>query len=365
MRSGSHSPTADFLAGVQAGPPRTSPPGAFLLGLSKSLRQVKYRMGRRLRPAGKRALRSALPFSLLLAGCVTGGVALAPPALANGLQLDSRIVWNGDLPGFGAYSALAVTGGGTAFLTVSDKGRWVRGRLVRDADGRLAAAEATADGPLRDPDGAPVGRYDVDAESLAFDAAGRTLVAFEANHRVWAYADLAGSAAPLPGSPILDRLQNNSGLEAIFTGPDGTLHGIPERSGELDRPFPVYRLGPGGWSTVFTLPRRPPYLVTGADLGPDGRLYLLERHWNGFLSFAARIRSFRYTARGLSDERTEWEGALGSVDNLEGISTWRDGAGVLRVTVISDDNRMALQRTLILEFRRAILSAPRPRPRPG
>ena len=301
----------------------------------------------------------------LFAGRLLALLAIAAaPARAGGLELDSRFVWRADLPDFGAYSALAVSDAGTSFVTVSDKGNWVRGQLIRDPAGRLIGAEATASGPLRDPNGAAVANYDFDAESLALDNAGRMLVSFEANHRVWAYADLAGPATPLPGGPILDRLQGNSGLEAIFTTHDGTLHAIPERSGKLDRPFPVYRLGPKGWDTAFTLPRRPPHLVTGADMGPDGRLYLLERHWNGFLSFSARIRSFRYTPRGLVDERTEWEGPLGSVDNLEGISAWVDSTGALRVTVISDDNRMVLQKTEMLEFRRASLSAPRPRPRP-
>lgn len=316
-------------------------------------------------PSGvPRRTRRLLPSTRLLASCLTACLALASPALANGLELDARIVWRASLPDFGAYSGLAVTDGGAGFVTVSDTGHWVRGRLDRDAAGRLTGARAIAHGPLRDPQGAPVARYDVDAEGLAFDRSGRALVSFEANHRVWAYDDLAGPATPLPGSPILRGLQNNSGLEALFTSPDGTVHAIPERSGELDRPFPVYRLGAQGWDTAFTLPRRPPHLVTGADMGPDGRLYVLERHWNNWLSFAGRIRSFRYSPRGLSDERIEWNGPLGSVDNLEGISAWADDTGALRVTVISDDNRMILQRTEILEFRRASLSAPRPRPRP-
>ena len=35
---------------------------------------------------------------------------------------------------------------------------------------------------------------------------------------------------------------------------------------------------------------------------------------------------------------------------MEGISVWRDAAGRTRVTLISDDNFFALQRTVIVEY---------------
>lgn len=87
------------------------------------------------------------------------------------------------------------------------------------------------------------------------------------------------------------------------------------------------------------------------DFGPDGRLYLLERALRG-LFFATRVRRFEIAegARVVSEE-TLLETAAGTHDNLEGISVWRDGAGDIRITMISDDNFRFLQRTEIVEYR--------------
>ncbi|NNU81586.1 esterase-like activity of phytase family protein [Halovulum dunhuangense] len=289
----------------------------------------------------------------LAAGCADAQP--APPALVQ----EAAITWRAGDRAVASLSGLALDPDGNRFVAVNDKGFFVTGQLER-TEGRLTGVSLLASGPLLDPRGASVRRYDVDAEGVTLGPDGRLHISFEANHRVWAYADLAGPADPLPIPAAFRALQNNSGLEALFTGPDGAIHAIPERSGELDRPFPVYRFDGTRWDVAFTVPRRPPHLVTGADLGPDGRLYLLERHWNGLLSFSSRIRSFRINPDGLRDELILLESPLGTYDNLEGISVWRDPQGRIRVTVISDDNNSILQRTEIVEFR---LDAPQP-PRP-
>ena len=218
-------------------------------------------------------------------------------------------------------------------------------------EGRLSGVEVTSHGPLLDLRGQPVRRRDIDAEGLTRGADGTLYVSFEANHRVWAYADIAGPARALPRHIEAARLQNNSSLEALFTGPDGALHTIPERSGKLDRPFPVHRLKDGAWSIPFALPRSGPYLVTGADLGPDGRLYVVERDYRRFQGFAIRIRRFAFGAAGVSDEETLLEAGPGTYDNLEGIAAWRAPDGGIRLTLISDDNNNFFQRTQIVEFR--------------
>jgi len=41
---------------------------------------------------------------------------------------------------------------------------------------------------------------------------------------------------------------------------------------------------------------------------------------------------------------------LGEFDNLEGMSLWRDADGDIRVTLVSDDNFLPVQRTEIVEF---------------
>ncbi|WP_157966217.1 esterase-like activity of phytase family protein [Oceanibium sediminis] len=290
--------------------------------------------------------------------------ALAAPAQAGpDLVEDARIAWRAP-GGIGSFSGLALSADGTRIITVSDKGSYVTATLERGEDGTLSAVRADAYGPLLDPRGAPVQRYDVDAEGLAVGPDGELFVSFEANHRVWAYTALDQPARALPVPAAFRALQNNSGLEALFTGPDGALYTMPERSGELARPYPVYRYDGAEWSTAFSLPRRPPHLMSGADLGPDGRLYVVERHWNGFLSFSTRIRRFNVTPGGLSGEETLLESRLGLYDNLEGIATWRDPQGRTRLLLISDDNESFLQATELVEFIVEEPTPPRPQVRP-
>ncbi|MBL4807550.1 MAG: esterase-like activity of phytase family protein, partial [Rhodobacteraceae bacterium] len=115
----------------------------------------------------------------------------------------------------------------------------------------------------------------------------------------------------------------------------------------------VYRFRNNVWDRLLEVPRRPPFLVVGADVF-DGKLYVLERHLGGLSGFSTRIRRFS-----LEDTLTNEEVLLltraGDYDNLEGISVWRDDAGVIRTTLISDDNFNFFQQTQIAEF---VLIAP-------
>jgi hypothetical protein len=141
-------------------------------------------------------------------------------------------------------------------------------------------------------------------------------------------------------------MQTNASLEALAIDSDGTLYTIPERSGGATQPFPVFRLRNGIWDQPFSIPRRGAFLVTGADIGPDGQLYVLERDFLG-IGFRSRVRRFDLTG---GNEQILLETRLRQHDNLEGISIWQDDQGV-RMTLISDDNYRAFQRTEIVEYR--------------
>lgn len=253
-----------------------------------------------------------------------------------------------DDPRFGGLSALEVGPDGRAFVALTDRGTRLDGRFRRKSD-RIAAIEITGIRDLRNDRGAGLGRYETDAEGLAIRRDGRVLVSFESIHRVWAYLGPDAAAAWLPRHPAFKRLQNNSGLEALAVDRRDRLYAIPERSGQWTRPFPVYRYDGGSWSVPFTLPRRDKFLVVGADFGPDDRLYVLERHFTGF-GFRSRVRSFAVTGTGLRDEQRLLTTATGTHDNLEGLAVWRDSAGRIRLTMVSDDNFRAFQKTEIVEY---------------
>ncbi|MEM9643099.1 MAG: esterase-like activity of phytase family protein [Pseudomonadota bacterium] len=273
------------------------------------------------------------------------------------------VVWSEPEAEFGGFSGLTLSDDGTHFVAVTDRGHFATGRLTRK-NGQISAVILDSLAPVLDTQGQPVTRFDVDAEALTRGPDGSLYVSFEANHRVWAYTDVAAPARQVPIAKDFRGLQNNSGLEAMFTGPDGAIYALPERSGKLSRPFPVYRFDGTDWHVAFTLPRRPPHLPTGADLGPDGRLYLLERDFRGLRGFASRIRSFAITPSGLGDEQLHVDSRLGAHDNLEGISVWRDSVGQIRLTTLSDDNMNFFQRTEWVEFTLPLRIPMRPRVRP-
>ena len=257
--------------------------------------------------------------------------------------------WHMDDPHFGGFSGLEVSADGTRFTAISDHGYHTRGRLIRRGD-VLTGVEAGPILPLLDPNGLPLTRTRIDAEGLAIQADGREFVSFERFQRVWAYPAPDGPAARLPRHPDFEHLLSNASLEAIAIDDRGWLYTLPERSGAMTRPFPVYRFRGEQWDKTLSIPRSGNFLAVGADFGPDGRLYVLERAYNIF-GFRARLRRWVVTETGASDEETLIETATGTHDNLEGVSIWRDADGDLRATLVSDDNFNPLQRSELVEYR--------------
>jgi hypothetical protein len=282
---------------------------------------------------------------LALAFAAGPAAAAGPPTLV----LDAQVTWRDPDPRFGGFSGIEVLEDGRALVAISDRGSWARAEMVRDG-ARLTAVRTTGIGPLRAISGDGLRETEADAEGLARDAEGNLYVSFEVFHRIRRYRDIDGPAEDIAPHPDFRRLQRNSALEALAIDAAGAIYAIPERSGAWERPFPVYRLANGRWDRELELRRDGTFLVAGADFGPDGRLYLLERDFRWFGGFSTRIRRFRLGPAGFDDEVTLLETGFGETDNLEGISVWRDQAGRIRVSLISDDNFLALQRTVVVEY---------------
>jgi hypothetical protein len=255
-----------------------------------------------------------------------------------------------DDPLFGGFSAIEMTDDGSAFTSISDRGSFVRGLITRDPDGHITAIDTGPVQRLKGLGQAPLTARRTDSEGLAIAPDGTAFVSFEGVARVLRYADLAGSAENLPDHPDFANMQRNSSLEALAIGPDGTLYTLPERSGKTDRPFPVYRFRNGIWDQPFAIPRRGEFLAVGADFGPDGRFYLLERKLEGLAGFASRVRSFDLGENTIGDERTELETVPGQHANLEGLSVWTDEQGRIRLTMVADDNFKFFLTTEIVEY---------------
>lgn len=284
-----------------------------------------------------------------LAACVAL-VSLAACAAEVGSRAEfvSRIDWPASAHHLGGFSGLEVAADGIAFAAISDRGALVRGRLIRQ-DGRLVAVEQDAPEALTDARGLPLTGARTDAEGLALADDGRLFVSFEGFHRVVAY-DPPLHATTLDRPRAFDGLLGNSGFEALAIDGQGRLYTLPERSGRLTRPYPVWRYDRGAWTQPFSISRSGGFVPVGADFGPDGRLYLLEREFTG-LAFRTRIRRFALTEDRVVSEETLLETPPHRHGNLEGIAAWRDATGAIRLTLLSDDNFRSFQRSEFVEYR--------------
>ena len=287
-------------------------------------------------------MRRVLFAAALLAGCGQAfGQTMSP-----GVTQVGRFVWTNDDPQFGGMSGLEISDDGDRFFAISDRGTLWTGSIGRSGNA-ITAMTPDLITVLHVSDGTPVGDGTGDSEGLALAPDGTLYVSFEGLARVAAYPIATGPATRLPRHPDFAAMQGNAALEALAIGPNGALYTMPERSGRSTRPFPVYRYQDGAWTIPFQIPRDGAFLPVGADIGPDNRLYILERDFTG-IGFRSRVLRVELTGAGIE---TLLQTRTGLHDNLEGISVWRDRTGAIRMTLIADDNFKFFQSTEVVEYR--------------
>lgn len=274
-----------------------------------------------------------------MGACVLGGAAMAERA-----EFHSRLQWDIKKKWFGGFSGLEISADGTRFTVMTDRAVLAHGEITRRR-GKLSALSVKTWDNLRNKADKRLRHKDADGEGLAKGADGRLFASFEGNHRV---AHIQGRRQHrILAQHAFAKLPVNGGIEALAIDKTGMLFAIPET--KKQNPPRVYRLINGRWDPTMRYPMKGPFLPVGADFGPDGRLYILERQFSG-LAFRSRVRSF-IAGDILQDERTHFTSSYGEFDNLEGLSVWRDKAGHIRLTMISDDNFQFFQRTEMVEYR--------------
>jgi len=278
-------------------------------------------------------------------------LAATPVASEPVLEQLSVYVWERPERYFGGWSAIEVAKGGMTFTAIGDNAQSYYGTFQRDGD-RITGVSRGPVGALTDIDGVAFFRKGTeelnDSEGLAVFPDGRFAVSFERTSRIIVYDEDA-----LPVTIELPRevngLAENGGVEALAIDGEGRLIAIPETVPKDAPGFPVWRQDGNGWETVGHLKRTQGFRPVGADVGPDGRLYVLERAFR-LIGFQSRIRAFDLDAFA-PEGALLWVASMLAFDNLEGLSVWEDAGGALRFTMISDDNYLSVQRTEIVEFR--------------
>ena len=261
----------------------------------------------------------------------------------------SSVKWNQSEDWFGGFSGIEVSADGQSFTALTDSGTLVTGAFVREG-GTITAVQTQSAQPVMDAEGAI--RHDAhrDTEGLAIPSKGPYYVSFEGRHQVFSYPSAGQRGTGLSRHEDFSKMERNGSLEALAIDEKNRLYTLAETPTSAWTDLPVYRFERGEWSHVFTLPARNGFRPVGADFGPDGRLYLLERRFNG-LGFRTRVRAFDVTETGVSGEETLLVTSTGTHDNLEGLAVWQDDAGQLRLTMVSDDNFLFYQKTEIVEYR--------------
>jgi hypothetical protein len=271
-----------------------------------------------------------------------------------GLQLTSTYRY------FGGFSGLHVEADGARFLSVSDRGRWLRGRIVYQSGRPSGIADAEM-APILGADGQPLAvRGWYDTESLTMDR-GIAYVGIERVNRIvrfdYGKDGLLARGEPIAVPPGVQTLPSNKGLEALAAVPAGlplagTLIAISERGLDTAGNILAFLIG-GPTPGDFTLRRTDDFDATDATV-TEGDLLVLERRF-GFLSGAGmRIRAIPLgdiKPGAVVTGRVLIEADLGyEIDNMEGMGVHKNAAGETIITLVSDDNFSPIQRTILLQF---------------
>lgn len=281
--------------------------------------------------------------------------------LFGGLEFRGGVELTSSDKRFGGISALRVAADGQRFLAVSDRGRWLRGRITysKNAPSGLADVEIA---PVLGADGRPLAaRGWYDTEAIAEDG-GTVFVGIERVHRIVRFdfgkEGLLARGRPVATPPEMKDLPSNKGIEALVAMPKGgplagTLIAISEAGLDDANNIKAFLIG-GPSPGLFSVRRLNDFDVSDAALLPPHDLLILERRFSFLSGVAMRIRRIPLAAihpGAVVDGPVLMEADLGyQIDNMEGLSVHRTPGGDTVLTIVSDDNFSPIQRTVLLQF---------------
>jgi len=266
---------------------------------------------------------------------------------------------------FGGLSGIRMEPDGAHFIAVTDRGSWLRGRIIY-RDGRPAGIADAELAPILGRDGKPLAaRGWYDTESLAARD-GMLYVGIERVEQIvrfnYARDGLAARGAPMKVPGDFKSFTRNKSLECLAAPPKGAAHdtemiAVTEESLDAAGNFRSFLLDrrPGGDRVArFTVERSDDFDVSDCAILPPGDLLLLERRYSPARGVAMRIRRLAIAdikPDALAQGVPLIEADLGfQIDNMEGIAVSRGARGETVLTLVSDDNFSPIQRNLLLQF---------------
>ena len=282
----------------------------------------------------------------------------SPPDLLGALEFRGGLVLTSPNKSFGGISSLIVHRDGAHFIAASDWGFWFRGRILYKNNRPAGIGDAVM-APILDTDGKS--SFRIDSESMATD--GRWLyVGIERTHRILRFKynknlfRAPGETVPVP--PEIRNLPNNQSLEALVLVPEkfplgGTLLAFSESGLDSAGNIKAFLIG-GSTPGKFAVKRRDAYDITDAALLPQGDILVLERKYEpnrGSMMRIRRIPLSEIKPDALVDGPVFFEAdARYNIDNMEALSIHRSGSGDIILTLMSDNNYLLKQPTLLLQF---------------
>lgn len=258
-----------------------------------------------------------------------------------------------DDPQFGGFSSLTVAG--DRFTLLSDSGDIVRFVLDRHWRVHDRSYAELPDGP-----GTGWEKRDRDSESMSVDRrTGAIWVGFENDNAFWRYDSRFSKAQAHVAPPAMQGWPENKGPEAMMLLPRGGMVTIGE-----EKPWRGHK---GRAGIVFAgdpsvAPRRgfrfdyiPPAGSSPSDMTllPDGRWLILNRRFAWFrFSNVLTIVDPADVRPGATVRGREIATLAAPLihDNFEGVAATQEGHATV-IWLVSDDNQLPVQRSLLLKFR--------------
>lgn len=263
---------------------------------------------------------------------------------------------------FGGLSGIRIVEGGKRILAISDKAKWLKGDLNRSEDSSPKSITNLEMQCVCQVGGQPYkNKHRGDTEALEVSGS-RAYIAFERTNRVNGYdINSYNIGEPAQVTPNFTNygLGYRQGFEALALAPKaspiaGKFVVIAENS--LNE-FGNHRAFIADAKTIeeFSIEASGEYAITDATFLQNGNLLILERRVGISIGVGMRIREIaaKQIAKGkliVGDTILE-AGLTSQIDNMEGISAWKNHKGETIISLVSDDNYNRIQRTLYLEFK--------------